>query len=231
MAEKQDYYALIGVVKMVTSKEKHEFGEEKPKNKINLNPLTRLFEKPQKSIEPYVRKDQVVADLGCNKGHYTFALAECVGPGGKVYAVDLREDYVEALKKKAEELGYPNIEAHASSASDLNFIKDESVDFVLANGLLCNVPEHRPIVVKEIKRVLKSTGQAYLSLGSYPPFGFVNRNEWKKILAGFRVERRGGFLQPWALVFKKDDGEDTSADYVETNKRPRFVKLRKKWGE
>lgn len=216
---------------MVTSKEKREFGEEKTKNKINLNPLARLFENPQKSIEPYVRKSQVVADLGCNKGYYTFALADCVGIRGKVYAVDLIEDYVEGLKKKAEELVYHNIEAHASSASDLNFIKDESVDFVLANGLLCNVLEHRPTVAKEIKRILKSTGQAYLSLGSYPPFGFVNREEWKKILAGFRVVRRGGFLQPWALVFKKDDGEDIPADYVETNKRPRFAKLRKKWGE
>ena len=179
-------------------------GEEKTKNKINLNPLARPFENPQKSIEPYVRNGQVVADLGCNKGYYTFALADCVGPEGKVYAVDLREDYVEELKKKAEELGHHNIEAHASSASDLNFIIDESVDFVLANGLLCNVPKNRPTIVKEIKRILKSTGQAYLSLGSYPPFGFVNREEWKKILAGFKVDRRGGFLQPWALVFKKD---------------------------
>jgi ubiquinone/menaquinone biosynthesis C-methylase UbiE len=216
---------------MVTSKEKHEFGEEKTKNMISLNPLARLFENPQKSIEPCVRKGQVVADLGCNKGYYTFALADCVGLEGKVYAVDLREDYIEGIKKKAEELGYHNIEVLASSAADLNFIKDESVDFVLANGLLCNVPEHRPTVVKEIKRILKSTGQAYLSLGSYPPFGFVGREEWTKILAGFRVVRKGGFLQPWALVFKKNDGEDTSVDYLETNKSPRFVKLRKKWGE
>ena len=143
----------------------------------------------------------------------------------------MREDYVGGVVRKAGELGYHNIEGHATSASELNFIGDESVDFVLANGLLCNVPKHRPTVVNEIKRVLKSTGQAYLSLGSYPPFGFVNRKEWEKILAGFKVERRGGFTQPWALVLKKDEGEDTSADYVETNKRHRFVKLRKKWGE
>ncbi len=56
-------------------------GEEKQsKNQINLNPIKRLFENPQKSLEPYVKKCQVVADLGCNKGYYTFALAEFVGP-------------------------------------------------------------------------------------------------------------------------------------------------------
>jgi ubiquinone/menaquinone biosynthesis C-methylase UbiE len=216
---------------VAVSEEKHEVMKKKPKNKPNLNPLSRLVENPQRSIEPYVRNGQVVADLGCNTGYYTLALAECVGPEGRVYAVDLKEDYIVLLEKRAKELGYHNIEVHASSASDLSFIKGESVDFVLANGLLCNMPEHRQSAVKEIKRILKPTGQAYISLGSYPPFGFVNREEWKKILEGLRVERRGGLIQPWALVFKKDDGKDTSVNYVETGKRPRFVKLRKKWGE
>lgn len=177
--------------------------EAQPKNQINLNPIKRLFENPQSSIEPYVKKSQVAADLGCNTGHYTYALAECVGSKGKVYAVDLREDYISALEKKGGDLGYHNIEWHAASAADLSFIKDESVDFVLANGLLCNMPEQRPSAVNEIKRILKPTGQAYLSLGSPPPLGFVGREEWEKILEGFIVERKGGFLQKWAVVSKK----------------------------
>ena len=78
---------------------KFEFEEDMPKNKINLNPIRRLFEDPKSSIEPYIKKGQVVADLGFNTGYYTFALAECVGPEGKVYAVDLKEDYVKALEK------------------------------------------------------------------------------------------------------------------------------------
>jgi len=203
----------------------------KQKNRINLNPINRLFENRQRTIESYVRKDQVATDLGCNTGYYTFALAEGVGPEGKVYAVDLKEDYIRALEKRADELGYRNIEFHACSASDLSFMEDESVDFVLANGLLCNMVENRPSAVKEMKRILKPTGEAYLSLGSYPPFGFVGRAEWKRILEGFRVERRGGFIQPWALVSRKDDGKGLAEDYVETSKRPRFATLRKKWGE
>jgi SAM-dependent methyltransferase len=122
---------------------RNSLGKEQPRNRTNLNPISRLFENPQNSIEPYVRKGQMVADLGCNTGFYTFALAEYVGPEGRVYAVDLKEEYVEALEKKGDELGYHNIVWHAASASDLSFIKDESADFVLANGLLCNVPDHR----------------------------------------------------------------------------------------
>jgi len=210
---------------------KLEFGEEMPKNRINLNPIRRLFENPKSSIESYVKKGQVVADLGFNTGYYTFALAECVGSEGKVHAVDLKEDYVRELEKKMDERDYHNIEAYACSAHDMSFIGDESVDFVLANGLLCNMPDHRPSFVNEIRRILKPTGKAYLSLGSPPPFGFVDRAEWEKILGEFIVERRGGFLQKWALVSKKDNGEQTSGNYVETATPPRFRKLRKWFGE
>jgi ubiquinone/menaquinone biosynthesis C-methylase UbiE len=113
----------------------------------------------------------------------------------------------------------------------LSFIEDASVDFVLANGLLCNVPEGRPLIVGEIQRVLKSTGRAYLSLGMHRPFGFVDSKEWETILGQFKVEQRGGFLQKWALVSKRDDGEDVSKEYVESTKRPQLLKFRKKLGE
>lgn len=148
----------------------------------------------------------MVADLGCGPGFYTLALADCVGPEGKVYAVDLDEKCIHALEKKVEKGGYHNIETHASSASDLRFINDGSVDFVLANGLLCSMTDHRQSAVNEIKRILKPSGQAYLSLGApwLPPLlGYVDRAEWENVLDGFRVQRRGGFLQKWAVVSKK----------------------------
>jgi ubiquinone/menaquinone biosynthesis C-methylase UbiE len=180
--------------------------EERPRNHININPIKRLFENPQKSLEFYARKGQVVVDLACEKGYYTLALAECVGPEGKVYAVDLNEEAIEEVKRKVEKSGYRNIELHASSAADLSFIKDGSVDFVLANGLLCSMSDQRPLAVKEIRRILKPNGQAYLSLGGPRPLGYVNSAEWEKILEGFRVLRRGRVLfgfQKWAFVSAK----------------------------
>ena len=179
--------------------------EKPPKNQIDNNNLVKRFLNrdrsiPQKHVEPYAKKGQVVADLGCNTGYYTLALAECVGPEGKVYAVDLNEKAIRTLEEKADAFGYRNIEIHASSATDLSFIKDRSIDFVLANGLLCEMVGNRESAVNEIKRIIKSDGKAYLSLGSPSPLGHVNRTEWEKILQGFRVERKGGFLQKWALV-------------------------------
>ncbi|UCB42762.1 MAG: class I SAM-dependent methyltransferase, partial [Dehalococcoidales bacterium] len=84
----------------------------------------------------HVKKGQVVAELGCGSGYYTLPLAELTGPEGKVYAVDFNKKSIRALEKKVEKGGYRNIESHASSAADLSFIKDRSVDFVFANTLL-----------------------------------------------------------------------------------------------
>jgi ubiquinone/menaquinone biosynthesis C-methylase UbiE len=166
------------------------------------NLFRRLFSSPSE-FNSYVSEGQTVADLGCGPGYYTLALAEHVGPEGRVYAVDSDEKAIRALEKKVDEHGYCNVEARASSASDLSFIKDGSVDFILANGLLCSMADHRKLAVNEIRRILKPTGQAYLSLGWPPPLGFVGRVEWEKILEVFNVKRRGGFIQKWALVSKK----------------------------
>ena len=123
------------------------------------NPFRRLFSHPNEYCS-YVERGQRVADLGCGPGYYTLALAECVGPEGRVYAVDSDEKAVQALEKKAAKLGILNVEAHASSASDLGFINDESVDFVLANGLLCSMaPQQHESTVKEIVRILKPNGR------------------------------------------------------------------------
>ena len=170
-----------------------------------LDPIRRLFEPPQRLIEPYVKKSQVVADLGCGSGYYTLALAELVGPQGKVYAVDLGKNCIRGLEKKAKKGGYRNIEAHTSSASDVNFIKDRSVDFVLANGLLCSMADHRQSAVNEIKRILEPKGQVYLSLGAGPPFGYVDQAEWENILEGFKIEQGGSYKEKWAVVSVKQE--------------------------
>ena len=85
----------------------------------------------------------------------------------------------------------------------MSFIKDRSVDFVFANGLLCSMADHRETAVNEIKRILKVKGQAYLSLGAGPPFGFVDQAEWEKILEEFRVEQGGSYKEKWAVVSVK----------------------------
>jgi ubiquinone/menaquinone biosynthesis C-methylase UbiE len=99
-------------------------------------PIIRIFKLAHKFVRPYVKNGQVVADLGCATGYNSLAMADTIGPEGKVYAVDLNKKSIRALEKKVKKGGYRNIESHASSASDLSFIEDSSVDFILAGGLL-----------------------------------------------------------------------------------------------
>lgn len=131
-------------------------------------------------------------------------MAEIVGPKGKVYAADSDDRSILALRLKAAKLGYENrIEAHATSAGNLSFIPDSSVDFVFANGLLCCMVDHAGAIT-EIKRILKPGGRAYLSFRKVrrkkDPRA-VSNDEWRRILASFILLREGeGLVRRWTLV-------------------------------
>ncbi len=169
------------------------------------NPIRRLFSRPRKYCS-YVIRDQIAADLGCGPGYYTSALAERVGPSGKVYAVDSDEKAIRAVERKVNKSKYHNIDTHITSAANLSFIEDESVDFVLAAGLLCSMaPADQQSAVREIKRILKSGAKAFLKVAK-GSISYVDRPEWETILEGFEVERRNydSFLRDrWALVSNK----------------------------
>jgi ubiquinone/menaquinone biosynthesis C-methylase UbiE len=68
------------------------------------NLFRRLFSSPNE-FNSYVSEGQTVADLGCGPGYYTLALAERVGPEGRIYAVDSDEKAIRALEKKVDEHG------------------------------------------------------------------------------------------------------------------------------
>jgi hypothetical protein len=67
------------------------------------------------------------------------------------------------------------------------------------------MPYDRQLFVSEMKRILKPTGQAYLSLGAHPPIGFMGQEEWEKMINGFRVEQWGNYKDYRALVSLKQE--------------------------
>ncbi len=113
--------------------------EGRVRSLFNINPIIRFFDSPRAArdkVGQYVSQGQRVADLACETGYYTLLLAECVGPEGKVIAVDLNPSVIKMVEEKVSKSGFKNIELHNANAADLNFIEDHSIDFVLANGLL-----------------------------------------------------------------------------------------------
>ncbi|MCB0462133.1 MAG: class I SAM-dependent methyltransferase [Flavobacteriaceae bacterium] len=51
-----------------------------------------------------------VADIGCHEGYLSIHLARKVGKGGRVYAVDVRNDRLEVLKKNLEDRALFNVD-------------------------------------------------------------------------------------------------------------------------
>ena len=175
---------------------------------VTDNLLRRIASDPKKTASRYVAPGSTVADLGCGAGYFTIPMAELAGKGGKVYAVDFDERAVERVAAKAEEKGVGGVvEARASSAADVGFIPDRSVDFVFAHGLLWCMKDHSG-ALREMRRILKKDGRMYLSVtrfGRKKDPRAVGADEWRNVLDGFRVlGSGGGLLTRWALVSLPD---------------------------
>jgi precorrin-6B methylase 2 len=84
------------------------------------NPLRRLFQPPERTLEPVVWEDQRVLDLGCGMGYFAVAAARMVGPDGRVLAVDLQQKSLNTLGRRAEKAGLADrIRLHHQDAAEL----------------------------------------------------------------------------------------------------------------
>ncbi len=103
------------------------------------------------SLRPYL----TVADIGCGPGLFTIPLAKSLWDG-KVYAVDVEEEMLETVRRRAQEARLGNIvtvksEAHAPS------LKPDSLDGPL---VACVLPEAHDsgALVKAVVEALRRGG-------------------------------------------------------------------------
>ena len=57
-----------------------------------------------------IKPGMVVCDMGCGDGYYTIELAKRVGPGGKVYAVDIQPEMLQELSRRCEQNELRNVD-------------------------------------------------------------------------------------------------------------------------
>jgi precorrin-6B methylase 2 len=65
-----------------------------------------------------LRGGEVVADLGAGSGYFTFRLARKVGEKGKVLAVDLQEEMLDTVRRRAETSNLANVEVVKARETD-----------------------------------------------------------------------------------------------------------------
>ena len=124
----------------------------------------------------YVKKNDIVLDLGSGSGKNAFICSQIVGEEGKVIGIDQNSDMLSlsrsAAKYVSEKIGFNNtefLEGQIEKLDELDknmnpLIADKSVDIILSNCVLNLVnPESRNNLLTNIKRVLKDNGRIAIS--------------------------------------------------------------------
>lgn len=155
------------------------------------------FLNPEKVLkELKLKKDITAVDFGSGSGGWVILLAGIL-EDGKVYAIDILEEPLSALKSKAETERILNIKTIQSDVEKENgsTLSESSCDLILMTNLLFQV-EDKEKVFEEAKRILKKRGKILVvdwlknsPLG--PKQGKISADEIKKIAQklGFKLKK------------------------------------------
>jgi SAM-dependent methyltransferase len=103
-----------------------------------------------------------VVDVGAGRGAVTFAVADAVGPQGRVTAVDLAQEMVQALAGDLEARGVATVDVQAGDVEDLE-LPAGSADAVTASMVLFFLPDLNA-GLRSIRRVLRPGGMLAFSV-------------------------------------------------------------------
>ena len=121
------------------------------------NPIRRLIHNPEKILGGFIDRGQTVLDIGCGPGTFTIAMAKIVGENGKIIAVDVQDEMLQIVRKKAAQEGLDSrIITHKTGPDGIGI--SEKVDFALAFYMVHEVPDAQAFL-KEISNLLKPKGK------------------------------------------------------------------------
>lgn len=158
-----------------------------------------MFADPYTNIErAKIAEGMTVADFGSGVGYYALALAERVGPYGKVYAIDVQDQHLASLSNEASRKGFKNIEVIHGNLETKNGsgLLPASVDRVIASNMFFQA-DHPEKIAEEARRVLKGNGKvvvidwadSFNQIGPHPDH-VISTKEIEKAFAvnGFVLE-------------------------------------------
>ncbi|MDX1781904.1 MAG: methyltransferase domain-containing protein, partial [Thalassovita sp.] len=119
-------------------------------------------------VMPLGLKGARVLDLGCGAGRDVYALAQLVGPEGRVVGVDMTAEQLavaEAHKDwHAEKFGYANVEFHQGYIEELDKLELEPGSFdVIVSNCVVNLSTDKQAVLNGAHSLLKPGGEMYFS--------------------------------------------------------------------
>jgi ubiquinone/menaquinone biosynthesis C-methylase UbiE len=104
-----------------------------------------------------LREGEVVADLGAGSGFFTFRMAPKVGKTGKVLAVDVQEEMLDAIRRRAAEAKVTNVEEIKDTETDPK-LPANGVDLVLMVDVYHELSYPFEVMTK-VRQALKPDGR------------------------------------------------------------------------
>lgn len=116
------------------------------------------FLNPQEVLKQLkLKEDMVAADFGCGSGGWVIPLAKKLEEG-KIYAIDILEEPLSALRAKTKLEKIINVETIKADVEKGVNILDDNLDLVLMTNLLFECQDKKS-VLEEGKRILKKGGK------------------------------------------------------------------------
>jgi ubiquinone/menaquinone biosynthesis C-methylase UbiE len=115
-----------------------------------------------------VKEGQKIADFGCGHGYFTLLLARLVGKTGKVLAIDILAEALDAVRSRAQLESLTNIECFRGNleANEGSKLQSNEIDGVLLHNILFQ-SQKKSDILKEAARILKANG--FLALIDWLP--------------------------------------------------------------
>ncbi len=104
-----------------------------------------------------LRPGMDVADIGAGTGFFTLLLAEAVGPQGRVLAVDIAEEFLSAIRRRAASAGLTNVVTVRCPETDVG-LPAGSIDL----AFICDTYHHfaDPVgYMRSVQRALRPGGR------------------------------------------------------------------------
>jgi ubiquinone/menaquinone biosynthesis C-methylase UbiE len=168
------------------------------------------FLNPKKVLETIpLKEDMIACDLGCGSGGWAIPLARILNKG-IVYAVDILDEALSALKGKTDGENITNIKPILSDVEKGVKIGDGTVDFVLLSNILFE-NDNKENILKETKRLLNQNGIALIvDWKEDSPIGLKDRrvsfDETRSIVnsLGFKIDKEfDAGKYHWAILIRK----------------------------
>jgi ubiquinone/menaquinone biosynthesis C-methylase UbiE len=144
--------------------------------RLLASPARKLLENPDSMLGPFVCKGMTVLEPGCGMGFFTLPLARMVGETGRVVVVDVQEQMLQGLKKRAAKAGLlERIECRLATG-DGSCISDlrERVDFAAAINMVHETPDPAAFI-RELADTIKPGGRLLI----LEPSGHVSQSEFQ----------------------------------------------------